>query len=261
VVDEATTSTVTEPEDARTTERPKREFRRRPLVALIITVAVVIAVLGLLPATLASMIEELRGQGSDRIYDLFTGQEVDPNRTVGPDAAFVNITVTDLDEARLMATLTISGNRVCQAVCPPITGTFFSLGSDSARRRGLPPSADVNVPGETGAYTFTIELPIHGRPQLFPFDDYNLLLGLIVTTKLPSGREQNIDSQQLVQKTVSLTLEDQVARLNMTPPVPVDPATVRSPSDPTEFLLVDQLQWQRPRYLRILERIAEVVAV
>ncbi len=226
--------------------------RHRYLAAFVVTVAVVIIVLGLLPSALVSMYRELRGQAIDQVYDLFTGQEVAVDQTFGPDTAFVNVTVTNLDEASRIATLTVSGHRVCQAICPPTTGTFFSLGNDSARRRGLPPSASVTVPGESGSYTFTIELPIRGAPQLYPFDTYTLVLGLVISVTLPNGSEEVVNTPDLARERVSLTLEDQVVRLNMNPPLPVDPASVRSPNDPVNFLLVDQLQWQRPVYLRIV---------
>ena len=73
--------------------------RRRYLAAFGITVAVVIIVLGLLPSALVSMARELRGQAIDSVYDLFTGTEVDVDQTFGPDTAFVNVTVTNLDES------------------------------------------------------------------------------------------------------------------------------------------------------------------
>ena len=38
----------------------------------------------------------------------------------------------------------------------------------------------------------------------------------------------------------------------MSPPVPIDPASVRSANDPVDFLIVDRLQWERPRHLRIV---------
>ena len=173
-------------------------------------------------------------------------------QTFGPNTAFVNITVTNLDELSHTATLTASGHRVCGAICPPTTSTFFSLGNEAAERRGLPPSAAVTVPGESGTYTFTIELPIRGTPQLYPFDTYTLLLGLVISVTLPNGREEVITNPELVRERISLTLEDQVVRLNMSPPLPVDPASVHSETDPVDFLLVDQLQWQRPLYLRIV---------
>ena len=121
----------------------------------------------------------------------------------------------------------------------------------------MPPTARIaavghsHCPGESGTYTFTIQLPIHGTPQLYPFDTYTLLLGGRLVT-LPNGREEVVKTPDLAQERVSLTLEDQVVRLNMGPPVPVDPASVRSETDPVNFLLVDQLQWQRPLYLRIV---------
>ena len=226
--------------------------RRRYIAAFGITVAVVVVVLALLPSALLSMARELRGQAIDSVYDLFTGTEVDVDQTFGPDTAFVNVTVTNLDESTRTATLTISGHRVCEAICPATTGTFFSLGNDSAQRRGLPPSAAVTFPGESGTYAFTIELPIRGTPQLYPFDTYTLRLGLVISVTLPNDREEVIASPERVRERVSLTLEDQVVRLNMNSPVPVDPASVHSETDPVDFLLVDQLQWQRPLYLRIV---------
>jgi hypothetical protein len=79
-----------------------------------------------------------------------------------------------------------------------------------------------------------------------------LLLGLVFSVTLPNGREEVVNAPDLARERVSLTLEDQVVRLNMIPPTPVDPASVRSPNDPVDFLLVDQLQWERPIYLRIV---------
>ena len=226
--------------------------RRWYVAAFGITVALVIIVLGLLPSALVSMVHELRGQAIDSVYDLFTGAAVDVDQTFGPNTAFVNITVTNLDEPSRTATLIVSGHRVCGAICPPTTSTFFSLGNDAAERRGLPPSAAVTVPGESGTYTFTIELPIRGTPQLYPFDTYTLLLGLVISVTLPDGREEVITNPELVRERISLTLEDQAVRLNMNPPVPVDPASVHSETDPVNFLLVDQLEWQRPLYVRIV---------
>ena len=231
---------------------PTAGGRRRYLAAFGITVAVVIVVLALLPTALISMYDELREQVVDNVYDLFSGAAVDVDRTFAPDTAFANITVTNLDESSRTATLIVSGHRVCGAICLPTTITFFSLGNDAAQRRGLPPSAAITVPGESGIYTNSIELPIRGTPQLYPFDNYTLLLGLVFSVTRSTGQEEVITVPKLVQERVSLTLEDQVVRLNMNPPVPVDPVSVRSPSDPVDFLVVDQLEWQRPGYLRIL---------
>jgi hypothetical protein len=227
-------------------------MRHRYQMAFGVTVALVALVMALLPTALVSMVDDLRGQGASPVYDLFTGTDINADQTFAANAAFVNITVMNLDETQGIATLIVSGHRVCSVECLPLTGTFFSLGSDAAQRRGLPPSATVSVPAQSGAYTFTIELPVLGAPQHYPFDRYTLLLGLVMSVTLADGTERVITSPALVQNQASLTLEDRVARLGMAPPVPVDPASVRSANDPVDFLIVDRLQWERPYHLRIV---------
>jgi hypothetical protein len=175
---------------------PFVKARRHYQISFWSTLAFVVTVLALLPAAIVSMAWELRGQGDTIVYDLFTATGISANEAVAADTAYINVTVTYLDEASRVATLVISGHRVCPAECFPLTGTFYSIDSDVAQRRGLPPSAEVTVPGESGSYTFSLELPIQGAPQLYPFDDYTLLLGLVITTTLPGGQEQVIASPE-----------------------------------------------------------------
>jgi hypothetical protein len=116
----------------------------------------------------------------------------------------------------------------------------------------LPPSADIVVPPKTGSYSFTFDLPLQGTPQRYPFDTYTLVLGVAASLTLPNGMSVPVDAQVIKQKQVSVTVDNHVTRLEMDPPLPVDPAAARSPSDPISFLVVDQLVWYRPLYLRIL---------
>jgi hypothetical protein len=221
-----------------TPQPPEDGLNRRYLVSFILT--------------LLSMVQELRTQAEGQLFDLFTGDQVPVNSAMAPDTTFINVTVTNIDEASMMASLTLSGHRVCPVVCPETTATLYSLGNDAARRRGLPPSASVTVPANEGSYTYQVELPIRGKPQRYPFDDYTLLLGIAVENTFPGGITIPATRADVAANLVSFTLEDLVTRLDMVPPRTVDPAEVRSPNDPADFMLVDELQWQRPRYLRIL---------
>ncbi len=115
------------------------------------------------------------------------------------------------------------------------------------------------MPGQPGAYTFNVELPVRGAPENYPFDTYTLVLGLVISAKFPNGTEQILDSREVVRQSALITIEDRAARLNMLPPVPIDPAAVRAPSDPFNFLVVDQLVWERPLYLRILTALLVVL--
>jgi hypothetical protein len=241
--------------EATASEQAKPEStagERRYLAAFVTTVIVLMVVLILLPMALSSMWGELRGQGTERVYDLFTGTEVAHDAPIPTNATFVNITVNKLDEANGVAALTLSGHRVCPALCPALTATFYSIGHDAARRHGLPPSATVTVPSNEGSYTYTIELPIHGSVQMYPFDDYVLSLGLVISADFPGGVRQIVDEREVLRQGAVMTIENRVARMNMSPPIPIDPATARAPSDPFTFLVVDELLWERPAYLRIL---------
>ena len=233
--------------------------RRRYLAAFAMTVLILALVLALLPPAFISMFQELREQQTDHAYDIFTGEEVAHDLPIAPNATFVNILVTKLDAAGGVAALTISGHRFCPALCPALTGTLYALGSDSARRHGLPPSASVTVPGQPGSYTFTVELPIRGTPQNYPYDTYTLLLGLTLAATFPNGTTELVDSREVVRQSAVMTLEDQVAWLDMLPPQPIDPASVRAPSDPFTFLVVDKVEWERPLYLRILAALLVVL--
>jgi hypothetical protein len=231
---------------------PEPENRLRYLAAFVGTVIILIICLAALPPAISSIVSEVRGQGTDHEYDVFTGAEISHDQPIPANATFINIVVTKIDESSGLASLTLSGHRICPALCPALTGTLYSLGNDSARRHGLPPSAAVTVPGSPGAYTFTVQLPVRGAAENYPFDTYTLVLGLVISAKFPNGTEQIVDSREVVRQSAVITIEDRAARLNMLPPVPIDPAAVRAPSDPFNFLVVDQLVWERPLYLRIL---------
>lgn len=228
--------------------------RKRYLSAFVATALILILVLAALPPAFASMYQELREQQTDQSYDLFTGEEIAHHAPIPPDATFVNILVTAINEATGVASLTMSGHRVCgaSAICPELKGTLYSLGNDSARRRGLPPSATMTVPAASGSYTMTVELPVRGSPLNYPFDRYTLELGLIMEATFAGGLTQMVTSRDVVREQAAMTIEDRVARLNMSPPRPIDPAAARAPSDPFSFLIVDRLEWERPLYLRIL---------
>lgn len=231
---------------------PPSGLHRKYLLSFILTLFVVILVLGMLPSTAISMVQELRTQAEGQLFDMFTGEQVPENEAMAEHQTFINVTVTNIDEATMMASLTLSGHRECPIACPETTATFYSLGNDAARRRGLSPSATVTVPPDEGSYSYQVELPIRGKPQRYPFDDYTLLLGVAVENTFPGGITLPVTRSEVAARTVSFTLEDLVTRLDMVPPRAVDPEAVRSPNDPSEFMLVDELQWQRPRYLRIL---------
>jgi hypothetical protein len=217
-----------------------------------LTAALVVLVVALLPIAIVSLAADVGRQSRSHVYDFFTGQEIDFNASVPENAAFLNVAVTNIDEARGVATLTISGNRACGAQCVPITAELYAVGQDAARRIGLPPSATFALPNGSGPYTESVTLPVSGWPQRYPFDTYDLTLGFTAESTPPDGAQTTLNAQQARAQNIFVTLEDSVSRFGPTAPTAVDPASVHSPGASHPFSAVERITWQRPAYLKLL---------
>ena len=236
--------------DGGTRDSPRAQRLNRVWFAL--TAALVVLVVALLPIAIVSLAADVGRQSRSHVYDFFTGQEIDFNASVPENAAFLNVAVTNIDEARGVATLTISGNRACGAQCVPITAELYAVGQDAARRIGLPPSATFALPNGPGPYTETVTLPVSGWPQRYPFDTYDLTLGFTAQSTPPDGVRTTLNAQQARVQNIFVTLEDSVSRFGPTAPTAVDPASVHSPGASHQFSAVERITWQRPAYLKLL---------
>ncbi|HEY7067647.1 MAG TPA: hypothetical protein VII06_39690 [Chloroflexota bacterium] len=207
----------------------------------------------LLPIAVGSIIVELVLPAEATVFFL---TEEPPRPTVGTatpraSANYLNIAVVEIDEAKALATLRISGNRTCAADCPDLQLALFSLSGALARRVGLPPSATVSLPAHARQISTTVELPVGGQPSRYPFDTYDLVLAVDIQAIQPDG---TISPLRLDNQTVQtyLTLQSQVQRLKMSPPLPIDPGTLSADTDLDAFLYVRELKFWRPLYLPVL---------
>src|SRR5215213_9908276 len=94
-----------------TPPNPRRHWYRLALAATLLMVVVVIA---LLPLAVTSM-QAVLGSGPDTLYDLVTGQPVDPAAVTAAedDAIYFNLGIIGLDESTGLLTIAVSGNRHC----------------------------------------------------------------------------------------------------------------------------------------------------
>ena len=238
-------------------ERHRAPWRHR--LALAVTVLLILSVLVLLPVAIRSMWAFTTGRAKGPVYDFLTGDPVPalsgagaPGEVAQGEATYINIDVVEIDETGPLATLGVSGNRICQDPCAPMTVTLFSLDDDAPARRGLPPSAAVTVPAQSQPFTASVQLPVGGRPQRYPFDSYRLWLGLVVAVTQPDGTTQILGADDLRSRAISVTFQDEATRLTMRPPVPIEPSRVRAEADPYGFVAVQGLDFERPAHLQVL---------
>lgn len=224
-------------------------------VALGLTATMAATVLIMLPFAMRSMVAVLTGAQHGPLYDLLANGEVTPvdrdTEATETGRSYFNIAVVGIDEAAGSATFAVSGNRQCPGECPAVALTLLSLDDNASLRRGLPPSATVDLSPAELVFSESVTLPVRGRPALYPFDTYELWLGFAVALTTPEGTPIRPNLEDLAQR-VTFTLQSQVPDLVMDPPRPVHPDRAMSETDPFALPLVEELRLERPLYLKIL---------
>jgi len=216
-------------------------------------VLLLLLTLVLLPLAVGSIIVELVLPAEATVFFL---TEEPPRPTAGTgtpraSANYLNIAVVEIDEAKALATLRISGDRSCAADCPDLQLALFSLSGALARRVGLPPSATVSLPAHARQISTTVELPVGGQPSRYPFDTYDLVLAVEMQAIQGDGTITPLRLDNLNVQTY-LTLQMQVQRLKMSPPLSIDRRPLSTDADLDAFLYVRELKFWRPLYLPVL---------
>jgi len=186
-------------------------------------------------------------------YDFPSGQAATAAATqaLAKSESYFNIAAIDLDEDESSITLAISGHRICPADgCSTLTLNIISLEDDADVRRALPPSASMNLTPDQEIFSQTVRLPVRGQPSQYPFDDYQLWLGLSGTVVI-DGKKIELTPELLAKRAV-ITTQNQLRDFLMTPPVEIDPSRATAPNDPHAFVAVQELRFERPIHQEIL---------
>lgn len=229
-----------------------RQPRHRHRLALALTLALIVLVLVSLAFALGSMRTQLLGEQTVDVYDLVSGRALTPAdaaRTLSH--SYVTIGFVDINEGSQVASLSVAANRTCPTACPTLDVTLFAVANNAAVRRGLPPSATVTLRPTDHLFMQTVQLPIRGQPSLYPFDTWQIWLGLTITDVRPDGARVPMAVDQLPSH-ATFTLENLLPDFLMAPPKPISPQQVAAVHDPLPFAAVQGLAFTRPAYLKVL---------
>ena len=195
----------------------------------------------LIPFTVASVVDELAGPPEGRLYFV-----PGPDIPAEANHTRLHVAVAALDDFQQLATLRVSGHHLCEGRCEwSDRVVFFSIAPSEQAPEGLPPSGSITLPADTVAVTDSFQLPARGHPTRYPFDTYQLWLGVVLQHVLPDGTVQTLTPDE-ARGHLFLSFQEQVPRQTMQPPQPVDPDSVRPPSAPFGFLYVEILTLVRP---------------
>jgi hypothetical protein len=250
-----------EPDRPRRSSRAARwrQARHRHRLALVLTLGLIAVVVVSLPFALESMRTQLFGDQSSDIYDLVSGQVLTPAaaaRTLSQ--SFVTISIADIDEGKQTVSLSIAANRICPTTCPTLDITLFAVANTAAVRRGLPPSVTVTLRPTDELFLQTVQLPIRGQPSLYPFETWQIWLGLTITDVRPDGSRVPLTVAQMPSR-ATFSLQSLLPDFLMAPPTPISPQQVAAVHDPLPFAAVQGLAFTRPAYLKDLTVILVVL--
>ena len=242
---------------ASTTSHKGRSYYAAAIVGLLLALLTIV----LLPLAIFSIVLEFVFPPAVQRHVLAgTPPPAAPTGSSGPlDVAYLDIAVASIDEAAGLISLRVSANRACPTTCAASRLLLYSLGDDLASQLGLPPVARLELPADGSDITETVQLPVSGLPSRYPWDTYVLKLGAVVETKLADGTYVNVLPGDQVRASFA-TLQSQLQRLELAPPVAVDPTTVRISTDPAALIFVTRLTFFRPLYLTLLTPLLVILA-
>ena len=260
--DESPSVDVSEP-DVAPVAAGKAPHRRWYRLALVVSLLLVALTLVTVPTTMTSMGDVL-GQAPDPVYDLVTGRQVTGAEAAAAaaNAVYVNLGLVDLDEGSGLVTIAVSGNRHCAGTCPTLALTLTALDDAVEQRRGLPPSAALTLTPADRVFSQSVQLPVRGQPNLYPFDDYLLWLGVAAVATDEHGTIQQLDPAT-VAAAGTVTVQNRISDLVMPPPTPLTPRCTRAwPPTRPAFLAAQSVRLERPAYLqRMAVTLVSLVAI
>lgn len=224
--------------------RPHLRFR----IAFFLVASILVGLVVTIPFAVNSLLDDMLNSVESQVYLLIgtraAGAERERNQ--------VHIEVAEIDESRLRGTLRISAHRVCPNGCP--TGSrvvLFAVGTHEAETAGMPPSGTVDLlPGQSLA-SQTMELPLHGHPTLYPFDAYELWLG-VGLADLDANKVERPLTREQAQGQLAVTLNERLPRERMDEPIPMVLSRHEEVDAPFELQVLTLLRFTRPVHEQVL---------
>jgi hypothetical protein len=219
----------------------------RHRAALVSIGMLVVVLLALLPLALVSVFGNVIGFPYERVYSL-----TPPDTVPAPSHSRLHIELIALDPAQQLVTLRLAGHHVCPADCVwQDQIVLFSLRTDNPNAEGLPPSATIVLPTSAALVTQTVQLPVSGQAIRYPFDSYDLWLGIVLQRVQPDGTLQTLAPPE-ARGHLFLTAQNRVSLLSVTGLGRSRPQSILAADLPDEYLNAERFVLHRPVWLPAL---------
>ena len=230
------------------------------LVAFILVLLLVVGVVAFTPLAVLSLWEEVPNKTLSREAFWLTPTETEQS---GPAESYarLHVDLVKVDEIGHTITLKVAGNHICTYVDPNLPRyhcrnkdviTFYSIPADGLKQQeGRPFGAPFVLPENGDAVRGELVLPFSGNLMRYPFDEYHFRLGIVMEREMPDGRRVTLSPAE-ARGHLFITMDDQLPRMKVVPPIRLDPASVRPTRNELVYLHAAEIALIRPTYLKIL---------
>ena len=222
--------------------------RLRFRVAFAVTAMVTLGIAVILPFSVQSIVDDVLGPATGAVTPI-------TKTPIAADAVAycrLHLAVVDIAESRLMATLRISGHCRCRTSCEESYRIVIaSVAADDADAEGMPPSVTIALRPSGEGVQENVDLPIRGHPVRYPFDHYEMVLGIAFQRVEADGAIETLTAEKLAGH-LTMSIQELLPRQIMSAPVPVDPASIREEDDSLTYGYAFGVSFDRARYLRLL---------
>src|SRR5919199_6920614 len=230
--------------------RPEQRVRLGHRLGFAVIATLLLFILVSLPLALSSVVQELL-QPQARVDSALFDPTIPPAET----HSRLTVDLIEFNEWEQTAKLEVSGIHVCHPACSWNDRFLFVSALDGLsldpEREGLPPAQAVTIPPTAQDVTQDITLPLTGYPIRYPFDSYQLGLGVIMQRVFADGSVQNLSPAEAAGH-LSLQLENQIPRMRMDELHPINAQLIPNGAGQYQYLVLTELTFTRPLYLQIL---------
>ena len=207
----------------------------------------------LLPFALSSLFSAYQHPVGQRGFDLTK------MHTLHGEWTKLNVAMVSVSEAADTMTLRVSGFHHCPGKCAEVERVqFYSAHADPRGALGAPPSSSVDLPNDASEIDQLVTLPITGDLIAYPFDHYQLLLGVTFSRVTASGTAIPLD-RAATGAGLEFSADNTIPRLSLSVPTSVNPVKYRTTGVVYDSLTA--LNFSRPLYLKILTALLTMLIV
>jgi hypothetical protein len=222
-------------------------------LALAIVGAFLLLVVVVLPLAVENIVWGFRGPPSSRVYPLLAA-----SGPSSPQHTRLNLNVVAFDDVQRQVTLRISGHHLCGGCAWSDRVVFVSIPPDALGRAAegtrldsLPPSASITLAPVAVDTTQTLQLPISGQPIRYPFDTYQLWLGIASQQVDADGTVRPMTPAE-ARGHLFLTIQAQLPHFEMGPPVESDAAAAQIDDLTYQYVTTQAITLVRPFWMKAL---------